>query len=159
MRAYRIGSGHDRHRLMPGHTLILGGVTIEAPVGFEAHSDGDILVHALVDALLGAIAQGDIGTHFPDSDPANSGLSSTIFLEDALRRVSQAGWSPVNLDATIFSQEIKIAPHREKIRQNLSRLTGLAIDRISLKAKTAEGLGAIGRGEAMDAQVVVLLQK
>ncbi len=158
-REHRIGSGHDRHRLEAGLSLTLGGVKIDAPVGFVAHSDGDILLHALVDALLGAIAQGDIGTHFPDTDCANAGLSSTVFLEHALARVSEAGWELVNLDATIFAEQVKIAPHRAAIRERLCGLTGLALERISLKAKTGEGVGPIGRGEAMDAHVIVLLRQ
>lgn len=156
---YRIGQGWDRHRLAAGRRLVLGGVEIAAPVGFVAHSDGDVLLHALCDALLGACALGDIGAHFPDTDPAWKGMDSRRFVAEVLAQVNAAGWSLVNLDGTIVAETVRIAPHREAIRESLAGLVGLPKDRVSLKAKTAEGTDAVGRGEAMDAQVVVLVSR
>ena len=156
---YRIGLGHDTHRLAPNRALLLGGVRIEHSVGLLGHSDADILLHAITDALLGAAGLGDIGDAFPDTDPAYAGADSTLFVVDALRRVREKGWQPVNLDCTVFAQKPKLSLHKEKIRQRLAELLGLPADAVNVKAKTGEHVGPIGREEAMSADAIVLLER
>lgn len=151
--------GHDTHRLAPNRALILGGVKIEHPLGLLGHSDADILLHAITDALLGAAGLGDIGDAFPDTDPANAGADSSRFLKDALRRVRERGWQPVNLDCTIFAQKPKLVPYKDQIRRRVAELLELPVDSINVKAKTGEHVGPIGREEAMSADAIVLLQK
>lgn len=155
----RIGSGHDTHRLGEGRPLILGGVHVPHSRGLIGHSDADVVLHAVTDALLGSLALGDIGDLFPDTDPAHKGADSSRFLLEALKQVNQAGWQPVNLDVTIFAQEPKLGPAKLAIRQNLSRLLQLALDTVSVKAKTGEHVGHIGRGEAIGCHAVVLVEK
>lgn len=155
--AFRIGLGHDTHRLAPNRALILGGVRIEHDCGLLGHSDADILLHAITDALLGALALGDIGELFPDTDPANKDVDSRVFLNKALQLVHNRGWSPVNVDCTIHAQRPKLSSHKPAIRQSLANLLGLPLDAVSVKAKTGEHVGPIGREEAMSADVIVLL--
>lgn len=156
---YRVGLGHDTHRLAPSRALLLGGVKIEHTLGLLGHSDADILLHAVTDALLGAAGLGDIGDAFPDTDPANAGADSRIFVEEALRRIRARGWQPVNLDCTIFAQKPKLVPYKEQIRQRLAELLGLTPDAVNVKAKTGEHVGPIGREEAMSADAIVLLER
>src|SRR5437016_2114694 len=153
----RVGLGHDTHRLARDRPLILGGVKIEFDRGLTGHSDADILLHAVTDALLGAAGLGDIGDAFPDTDPAYAGIDSAILLGRALDRVRGAGWRPVNLDCTIFAQRPKLVPYKPAIRQRLAELVGLPIDAVNVKAKTGELVGPIGREEAMSADAIVLV--
>ena len=155
--ALRIGLGHDTHRLVSGRPLILGGVTIEHPLGLLGHSDADILLHAITDAVLGAAGLGDIGDAFPDTDPAYAGIDSSLLLGRALERVRAAGWKLINLDCTIFAQLPKLGPHKTTIRQRVAELTGLPFEAVNVKAKTGERVGPIGREEAMSADAIVLL--
>lgn len=154
----RVGMGFDIHRLAAGRPLILGGVEIPAPKGLEGHSDADVLLHALCDALLGSIGEGDIGTYFPDTDPKWKGASSRTFVEKALELVKARGLSVVNADFTVVAEEPRIAPHRPAIRETLAKLLRVAPDRVNLKAKTMEGLGPIGEGQAIGCYAVVLLE-
>ncbi|MFN0052795.1 MAG: 2-C-methyl-D-erythritol 2,4-cyclodiphosphate synthase [Planctomycetales bacterium] len=156
---YRIGLGHDTHRLVPNRALILGGVRIDFDRGLLGHSDADILLHAITDALLGAAGLGDIGDAFPDTDPAYAGIDSALLLKQALERVTAAGWRLVNLDCTIFAQRPKLATHKPAIRQRLAELLSLPVEAINVKAKTGELVGPIGREEAMSADAVVLLAR
>lgn len=153
----RIGQGWDLHRLVAGRRLILGGVVIPFECGLEGHSDADVLTHALIDALLGAIADGDIGTHFPDADANWKDAASTDLLAQTCRRVQARGWEVGNVDLTVITEAPKIAPFRDQIRVNLARILAIPVEDLSLKAKTAEGLGAEGAGEAISAQAIVLL--
>jgi 2-C-methyl-D-erythritol 2,4-cyclodiphosphate synthase len=156
---FRVGLGHDTHRLIPNRPLILGGVTIEFDRGLSGHSDADILLHALTDALLGAAGLGDIGDAFPDTDPAFAGIDSAILLERALDRVRAAGWRLINLDCTIFAQRPKLAPYKPASRQRLAELVGLSVEAVNVKAKTGELVGPIGREEAMSADAIVLIER
>lgn len=155
----RIGIGHDTHRLGPDRPLILGGVKIDHPRGLIGHSDADVVLHALTDALLGAAAQGDIGDLYPDTDPANKDKDSRVFLEGALARLRELGYRVVNVDITIFAQEPKLGPVKAAIRKNLAALLGLAEDTVNVKAKTGEKVGHIGRAEAIGAQAAVLIER
>jgi 2-C-methyl-D-erythritol 2,4-cyclodiphosphate synthase len=155
---YRIGIGFDAHKFMVGRKLFLGGVEISHPVGLHGHSDADVLLHALTDALLGAAGLGDIGMHFPDSDPRWKDASSTIFVHSALEEIYQLGWKISNIDLTIIAQEPKIGPHRRKILENVCVLLELPKEVVNLKAKTTDHLGFTGRGEGIAAQAVVLLE-
>lgn len=155
----RVGLGHDTHRLAPGRALILGGLKIEFDRGLLGHSDADVLLHAVTDALLGAAGLGDIGDAFPDTDPAYAGIDSALLLTRTLERVRGEGWEPVNLDCTIFAQRPKISPYKAAIRRRLSELVGLPIEAINVKAKTGEHVGPIGREEAMSADAVVLMER
>lgn len=155
----RIGIGHDTHRLVEGRPLILGGVRIEHPRGLYGHSDADVVLHAVTDALLGAAALGDIGDVFPDNDPANKDRDSRDFLDATLRRLNQAGYRIVNLDVTIFAQEPKLGPVKGRIRDRLAELLGLAAGDVNVKAKTGEKVGSIGRAEAIGCQAAVLIEK
>jgi 2-C-methyl-D-erythritol 2,4-cyclodiphosphate synthase len=154
---WRVGQGWDIHRLEPGRRLILGGVEIEHDRGLVGHSDADVLTHAVIDALLGASAGGDIGTLFPDSDPVWTNAASLGMLAAVVGRLRSAGWRIGNVDATVIAQEPRIAPYRDRIRERLAGVLGVGADRVSLKAKTAEGLGAEGAGQAISAQAVVVL--
>ncbi|HET7201787.1 MAG TPA: 2-C-methyl-D-erythritol 2,4-cyclodiphosphate synthase [Steroidobacteraceae bacterium] len=153
----RVGSGYDVHAFGPGDHVVLGGVRIPHECGVVAHSDGDVALHALCDALLGAMSLGDIGEHFPDSDPRWKGADSRRFLRHCTALLREHGWRFVNADVTIIAQEPRIGPHRTQIRQNIADDLGVRIDRISVKATTTEGLGAIGRAEGLACQAVVLL--
>jgi 2-C-methyl-D-erythritol 2,4-cyclodiphosphate synthase len=153
----RIGQGIDVHRLVPGRHLILGGVLVPYELGLLGHSDADVLVHAIMDALLGAVGAGDIGQHFPDHDPAYHNADSMKLLEQVLQIVSKAGWQVANLDATIIAERPKLAGDIPQMRRNIAALTGIALSAVNLKATTTEGLGFCGRGEGIGAMAVVLL--
>ncbi|HEX3152566.1 MAG TPA: 2-C-methyl-D-erythritol 2,4-cyclodiphosphate synthase, partial [Gemmataceae bacterium] len=145
----RVGSGHDTHRLVDGRPLILGGIRVPHSRGLAGHSDADVVLHAVTDALLGAAGLGDIGDLFPDSDPANKDADSTRFVAEALRQLNQRGCRPVNLDITIFAQEPKLGAVKASIRDNVAKLVSLPPDAVNVKAKTGEHVGHIGRGEAI----------
>jgi len=153
----RIGIGYDIHRLVEGRKLILGGVEIPFEKGLLGHSDSDVLSHAICDALLGAAALGDIGTHFPDSDSRWAGASSLDFLARAVEMLTERGYRISNIDATVMAERPKLRPHVESIREHLASLLQIDVDQISVKAKTSEGLESVGRGEAMAASAIVLL--
>lgn len=155
----RIGHGYDLHALAPGRRLVLGGVQIPHSHGPIAHSDGDVLLHALADALLGAAALGDIGQHFPDTDPAYAGADSRVLLRRVVALVREAGYGVLNIDATVLAQRPKLAPHRDAMRANIAADLGLDIGAVSVKATTTEGLGPVGRGEAISAHAVCLLAR
>ncbi len=153
----RIGQGYDLHRLVPGRPLILGGVTIPHDKGLAGHSDADLLAHAITDALLGAVALGNIGQHFPDTDAQYKGADSMQLLHKAYLMVQDAGYRLDNIDATVIAQEPKLNPHIQPIRTNLANCLGVPLDTVSVKAKTNEGVGPEGRGEAISAHVVALM--
>ena len=153
----RIGQGYDVHRLAENRKLILGGVEIEFERGLLGHSDADVLVHAIMDALLGAAALGDIGHLFPDNDPAYSGADSILLLKEVARRLRENGFEIGNIDATVMAQRPKLAPHIQKMRENIAAACGIAADCVSVKATTEEGLGFTGSGEGMSASAVCLL--
>jgi 2-C-methyl-D-erythritol 2,4-cyclodiphosphate synthase len=155
----RVGIGHDTHRLVEGRPLILGGVRIPHPRGLAGHSDADVVLHALTDALLGAAGLGDIGDTFPDTDPAYRDCDSSLFVHETLRRLRNAGWNVVNVDVIIFAQEPKLGPIKATIRQRVAGLLGLDVDAVNVKAKTGEKVGAIGRGEAISCQVAALIDR
>lgn len=155
----RVGIGHDTHRLVEGRPLILGGVRIPYARGLAGHSDADVVLHALTDALLGAAGLGDIGDAFPDTDPAFRDCDSRLFVNETLHRLRNAGWSLVNVDVIIFAQEPKLGPVKETIRKHVAGLLGLDVDAVNVKAKTGEKVGAIGRGEAISCQVAALIDK
>lgn len=154
----RIGHGYDVHRFGAGDELVLGGVHIPHDRALEAHSDGDVLIHAICDALLGAIGQGDIGRHFPDTDPANAGIDSRMLLRRVMQLVHESGWGLGNMDATLIAQAPKMAPHIPAMRQNLAADMSVDAARVNVKATTTEGLGFAGREEGIAAHAVVLLQ-
>ena len=152
-----MGQGYDVHRLTEGRKLILGGVDIPWEKGLLGHSDADVLVHAVMDALLGAAAMGDIGGMFPDSDPRYAGADSLVLLRSVADRLSEAGWRIINLDSTVIAQEPKLAPHIQQMRQNIARVLGLEIGRVCIKATTEEHLGFTGRGEGIAALAVAMV--
>lgn len=156
--AIRVGIGHDLHRLRPGGPLRLGGIDIPHDLESVGHSDGDALLHAVTDALLGAAALGDIGQMFPDTDPANRGRDSAEMLSAALAAVVAIGWQIVNIDCIVFAQRPKLLAHRQLIRQRLADILDIEVERVGLQAKTGEGLGSIGHEEAIAAQCVALLE-
>ena len=155
----RIGHGYDVHRLTEGRELILGGVSVPYEKGLLGHSDADVLTHAVMDALLGAAALGDIGGLFPDTDAAYAGISSLLLLERVAERLREAGYAVVNIDATVLAQAPKLAPYRERMRERLARALGLDVSRVSVKATTEEGLGFTGEGLGIAAHAVALLEK
>jgi 2-C-methyl-D-erythritol 2,4-cyclodiphosphate synthase len=155
--SYRIGTGFDAHRLVPGRPLVLGGITLEHDLGLEGHSDADIVCHALIDALLGASALGDIGDLFPADDPRFAGAASIDLLELAWAQVSAAGYELVNCDAVLVAQAPKIAPHRVAMRERIARALGCRLEQVSVRATGTDGLGFTGRQEGMACQAVVLL--
>ena len=159
MTSLRIGHGYDVHRLTEGRALILGGVEIPYEKGLLGHSDADVLTHAVMDALLGAAALGDIGRLFPDSDAEFEGISSIELLERVKTHLTAAGFDIVNLDATVLAQAPKLAPHREQMRGNIAAALGLPVSRVSVKATTEEGLGFTGSGEGIAAHAVALLER
>jgi 2-C-methyl-D-erythritol 2,4-cyclodiphosphate synthase len=156
---HRTGIGWDVHRLAPGRALILGGVSVPSELGLDGHSDADVLSHAITDALLGAAALGDIGMHFPDSDPRWAGADSLLFLRHALSLASEHGYRLVNVDATVILERPKLKDYRTAIRERLAATLGLDLDRVSVKFKTAEGLGPVGEARAAEAQAVVTLAR
>ncbi len=155
----RIGHGYDVHRLTEGRALILGGVEIPYEKGLLGHSDADVLTHAVMDALLGAAALGDIGKLFPDSDAAYKGISSIELLKRVKARLAEAGFETVNLDATILAQAPKLAPYRDEMRGNIACALDIPASRVSVKATTEEGLGFTGSGEGIAAHAVALLER
>ena len=156
---FRVGSGHDSHRLAEGRPLILGGVRIDHPKGLVGHSDADAVLHAVTDALLGAAGLGDIGDAYPDTDPRWKDADSRAFLAGALARLNHLGWSPVNVDVTVFAEQPKLGPVKAAIRATLAGLLGLPADAVNVKAKTGEKVGHVGRGEAIGCHAVVLIEK
>ena len=154
----RIGQGYDVHRLAEGRKLILGGVDIPWEWGLLGHSDADVLTHAVMDALLGAAGLGDIGTHFPDSDPAYAGADSLKLLEHVAKLLGERGFSIKNVDATVLAQKPKLAPHIPRMRENLARAMGVGPEQVNVKATTEEGLGFTGSGEGMAAHAVCLIE-
>ena len=154
----RIGHGYDVHRFGEGDSVVLGGVRIAHDRGLQAHSDGDVLLHAVSDALLGAIAAGDIGRHFPDTDPANAGIDSRLLLHRVLEQVHDAGWVLANLDATVIAQAPRLAGYIDAMRENIAADLQADVARVNVKATTTEHLGFTGRGEGIAALAVVLLE-
>jgi 2-C-methyl-D-erythritol 2,4-cyclodiphosphate synthase len=159
MSPIRIGHGFDAHRLVAGRPLRLGGVEVPHGRGLEGHSDGDCVLHAVCDALLGAAGEGDMGRHFPSSEPRWRGVASRAFLEEVHRLVAAAGYSLVNLDVTIIAQEPVLAPHLEPMRAAIAGMLGVEAGQVSVKAKSTDHLGALGRGEGIAALATVLLEK
>lgn len=155
----RVGLGFDAHRLVSGRPLILGGVTIPYHLGLMGHSDADVLTHAIGDALLGAVGAGDLGTHFPDRDPAYKDISSLVLLEKIMDMVKSRGFRPVNVDATVAAEAPRLAPHIPEMVARLTPILGLTPDAINLKATTTEHLGFTGRGEGIAAFAVVLVEQ
>ena len=155
MSEIRTGLGWDVHRLSPGRPLILGGVTVPSDLGLEGHSDADVLSHAITDALLGAAALGDIGMHFPDSDPQWKGVDSLVFLRHARDLAALQGYRVANVDATVILERPKLKEYRQAIRESIARALGLDLDRVSVKFKTAEQIGPVGEGRAAEAQAIV----
>jgi 2-C-methyl-D-erythritol 2,4-cyclodiphosphate synthase len=155
--ALRIGEGWDTHQLVSGRPLVLGGVTIPHSHGLLGHSDADALLHAITDALFGAAALGDIGRHFPDTDARFRGADSRVLLAEAARRVRAAGWEIGNVDSTIVAQAPKMAPHIEAMRAAIAATLGIAVEAVNVKAKTAEKMGPVGEGRAIEARAVCLL--
>ena len=156
---FRVGEGWDTHALVEGRKLILGGIEIAHTHGLLGHSDADALCHAITDALLGAAALGDIGRHFPDTDPQFQGADSIALLTEAARRVRAAGWHIGNVDSTIVAQAPKMAPHIPAMRQRLCTAMGIALDQVNVKAKTAEKMGPVGRLESIETRAVCMLFK
>ena len=156
---FRIGEGWDVHALVPGRPLVIGGVTIPHPVGLLGHSDADVLLHAITDALLGAAALGDIGAHFPDTDPVFRGADSLRLLAEAVRRVRQEGWQVGNIDCTVVAQAPRMAPYREAMRDAIARALGIEPGQVNVKAKTAEKLGPVGQGQSIKAHAISLIYR
>ncbi|MEY4138675.1 MAG: hypothetical protein RLZZ371_857 [Pseudomonadota bacterium] len=155
---FRIGEGWDIHALVAGRKLVLGGIEIPYHLGLLGHSDADVLLHAITDALLGAAALGDIGTHFPDTDAQFKGADSSVLLAEAARRVRARGFEIGNVDSTIIAQAPKLMHFMPAIRAKLAQTLGVAVDQVNVKAKTAEKMGPVGLGQAMEARAVVLLR-
>ena len=155
---FRIGHGFDLHRLEPGHKLIVGGVHLEHDRGCVAHSDGDVVYHAVVDAILGALGQDDIGMLFPDNDASWKNADSRIFMEEAVKRMKATGYAVGNLDITVILQRPKLSPHKTAVRNNLASLLGCDLSQVNVKGKTHEKVDALGENRAIACHVVVLLQ-
>ncbi|WP_313082835.1 2-C-methyl-D-erythritol 2,4-cyclodiphosphate synthase [Pulveribacter sp.] len=156
---FRIGEGWDVHALVPGRRLVIGGVDIPHRTGLMGHSDADVLLHAITDALLGAAALGDIGSHFPDTDARFRGADSSVLLAEVGRRVVAEGYAVVNIDSTVIAQTPRLAPHIAAMRERIADVLELAPGQVNVKAKTAERLGPVGQGVAMEARAVVLLRR
>ena len=154
----RIGMGYDVHKLVENRELILGGVNIPHNLGLLGHSDADVLLHAIMDSLLGATALGDIGKHFPDTDPKYKGISSIKLLEEVGKLLKDNNWTIVNIDSTIIAQKPKMAPHILKMRENISKALNISIDQINVKATTEEGLGFTGEGKGISSQSICLVE-
>jgi 2-C-methyl-D-erythritol 2,4-cyclodiphosphate synthase len=153
-----VGIGYDSHRLAPGRRLVLGGVEIEHELGLEGYSDADVLIHALIDALLGAAGKGDIGEHFPDTDPRYQDADSMVLLAAVIERLLADGLELENVDCTVLLERPKLSPHREAIRVNLARALGLSPARVNVKASSGEGIGFVGRGEGAAALAIASLR-
>ena len=156
---FRIGFGFDSHRFAPGKPLILGGLEIQHTMGVLAHSDGDVVLHALTDAILGAIAAGDIGEHFPDSDPRWAKAESSQFVRHAVKLAKEAGYVTENCDITILAETPKLSPHKQAMADRIAKLLNVDLTAVSIKAKTTEGMGLIGAGEGIACYAIVLLKK
>ncbi|HEY5100849.1 MAG TPA: 2-C-methyl-D-erythritol 2,4-cyclodiphosphate synthase [Gaiellaceae bacterium] len=159
MSEYRVGTGLDAHMLEDGVPLVLGGVAIDHPRGLAGHSDGDVLAHALTDAILGAAGLEDIGALFPSDDPAHAGADSVELLREAWRQLQSAGWELVNADVVLIGEEPRLAPHRDAMRGRLAGALGVEPERVAVRATTTDGLGFTGRGEGLAAQAVALLRR
>ena len=159
MNTVRIGFGYDVHRLVSGRVLILGGIKIPHTYGLLGHSDADVITHALCDAILGAAALGDLGRHFPDSDPRYAGISSIKLLRDVIHKITSSGWKLGNADITLVAQAPKIVPFVTEMEKNISKACKVSMDQINIKATTTEGLGQVGGGDAMAALCAVLIEK
>ncbi len=157
--SFRIGEGWDTHALVAGRKLILGGIEVPFALGLLGHSDADVLLHAITDALLGAAGLGDIGRHFPDTDAQFKGADSMVLLAEAARRVRAEGWDIANIDSTVIAQAPKLAPFIDAMRQAIAAGLGLLPEQVNVKAKTAEKMGPVGEGRAMEARAVALLQR
>jgi 2-C-methyl-D-erythritol 2,4-cyclodiphosphate synthase len=157
--AYRVGNGLDAHRLVSGRPLVLGGVTVPFDRGLEGHSDGDCVLHALCDALLGAAGEGDMGRHFPSADARWKDASSLLFLADVARRLADGGWVLENADVTVVAQAPPLAPHTDAMRTAIARTLASPVESVSVKAKSTDGLGAFGRGEGIAAVATALLRR
>jgi 2-C-methyl-D-erythritol 2,4-cyclodiphosphate synthase len=155
----RIGEGWDIHALVAGRRLMLGGVEIPHDKGLQGHSDADALLHAITDALLGAAGLGDIGMHFPDTDAQFKGVNSSVLLAETARRVRATGWDIGNVDSTVIAEAPKLAPHKAAMQDRIAQVLGIAPDCVNVKAKTAEKMGPVGEGQAMEARAIVLLFK
>jgi 2-C-methyl-D-erythritol 2,4-cyclodiphosphate synthase len=153
----RIGMGYDVHRLIPDSPLVLGGVEIPWDMGLLGHSDADVLVHAVCDALLGAAGKGDIGLHFPDTDDRYKDISSLLLLKRVGKLLTESGYSVVNIDATVLAERPKISPHRSEMQQNIARTLNISPGAVNVKATTTEGLGNIGRGEGIGAMCIAMI--
>lgn len=156
---FKIGLGYDVHALREGETFILGGIQIEHHKGAFGHSDADVLIHAICDAILGALALGDIGSHFPDNDPQYKGIDSKILLKDVVETMEKEGWSIGNIDSTICLQKPKLRPHIDEMREVLARILKVSAGSVSIKATTTEKLGFVGREEGVSAYAVVLIEQ
>ena len=154
----RIGQGYDVHRLVEGRDLIIGGVKIDHPTGLLGHSDADVLLHAICDAMLGAAALGDIGAHFPDTDPAYKGIDSRKLLRLCAAKLGECGYKVTNLDATIIAQAPKMRPHIDRMRENIASDIGIDLDCVNIKATTEEHLGFTGRGEGISSSAICLIE-
>ena len=154
---FRVGEGWDTHILVPGRRLMLGGIEVPHSMGLMGHSDADALLHAITDALFGAVGLGDIGRHFPDTDVNFKGADSAVLLAEAMKKVRAAGYELGNLDATVIAQAPKLAPHIPAMCERIAAVLGVALNQVNVKAKTAEKLGPVGQGLAMEARAVVLL--
>ncbi len=154
----RVGIGEDLHRVEEGRPLVLGGVTIEGAAGLAGHSDADVLLHAITDAVLGAAGKGDLGAHFPSSDERWKDADSRVFLTEGLRMAREGGWALSNVDATVRAERPRLAPHLEAIRESIAAIAGVEAAQVNVKAKSGEGLDAVGRGEAIGAMAIVLLE-
>jgi 2-C-methyl-D-erythritol 2,4-cyclodiphosphate synthase len=157
--SYRIGQGYDVHRLVAGRKLILGGVEISSELGLDGHSDADVAIHALIDSLLGAAAMGDIGSHFPDTDPVYKNADSMVLLQNVVNKIEDKKYSIANVDITVIAEKPKILPFVDKMRENIANVLKIPIDNVSLKGTTNERIGFIGRGEGIAALSVALLYK
>lgn len=154
---YRIGHGYDLHQLSAGRPCIIGGVNIPSAKGLSGHSDADVLLHAIIDSLLGALSLGDIGTHFPDTDPAWSGADSAVLLKEVYRLVLDRGWQIRNIDSTVIAEEPKLNPHIPDIRKSVASILGIDIADVSVKATTSEKLGFLGQGKGIAAHAIILV--
>ena len=159
MQKMRVGIGYDVHRLIENRRLILGGVEIPYHLGLLGHSDADVLTHAIIDAILGAAALGDIGTHFPDTDVRYKGMDSFVFLRDTVSKVTECGYRIENIDSTVIAQRPKLAPYISKMRQRLAKTLEIAVGQLNVKATTAEELGVVGEGKAIVAHAIAALSE
>ncbi|QDT38524.1 2-C-methyl-D-erythritol 2,4-cyclodiphosphate synthase [Stratiformator vulcanicus] len=156
---FRVGLGQDCHQLVPGRPLLLGGVVIDHEKGLQGHSDADVLLHAVTDAIIGAVGRGDIGEWFPNTDPSFRGADSRHLLSAVMREVTADGWTVINIDCTINAERPKLSKHKAAIRESIAELVGISAELVNVKAKTGEKVGPVGREEAMTAEAVALLER